>query len=131
MKTSPGIGTTGEIVFRVTGEHTIDFADDGMPEILCTPWLIWFLEHAAREAVLPYLEQGESTVGVHIEVDHLAATPVGQQVVCQARIVQREAKQFWFRLEAFDELELIATGLHQLQVINVERFAKRVNQKMD
>ncbi len=131
MKTFPDLGTTSEIVFRVTGQHAIDFADDGMPEILCTPWLIWFLEHTAREAVLPYLEQGESTVGIHVEVDHLAATPVGQQVVCHARIVQREGKKFWFRLEAYDERELIATGSHQLQVILIERFAKRVHQKTD
>ena len=131
MKTFPDIGTTGEIEFRVIGKHAIDFTNDGMPEVLCTPWLIWFLEHAAREAVLPYLEQGESTVGIHIEVDHLAATPVGQQVVCQARIVQRQGKKFWFRLEAHDERERIATGLHQLQVIHIERFAKRVHQKTD
>ncbi|WP_419581529.1 thioesterase family protein [Stieleria magnilauensis] len=46
-----------------------------MPKILCTPWLIWFLEHAARNAMLPLLSPGESTVGVVINVEHTAATP--------------------------------------------------------
>lgn len=129
MKLFPTIGDIGKREFCVTSEHTIDFAHNGMPEILSTPWLIWFLEHAAREAVLPYLEPSESTVGINIEVNHLAATPVGHQVTCQAKIIQREGKKIWFRLEAFDEHELIATGIHQLQVIQVERFANRVNQK--
>ena len=53
-------GTLGEEQFVVDEQHVIDFAHDGMPQILCTPWLIWFLEHAARNAVLPLLERGES-----------------------------------------------------------------------
>jgi len=44
------IGAVGEIVFTVTEQHVIDFADNQMPAVLCTPWLIWFLEHAARKA---------------------------------------------------------------------------------
>ena len=68
-------------------EHLIDFAHNGLPAILCTPWLVWFLEHAARNAVLPVLEPGESTVDVVINVQHLAATPLGEEVVCRARVI--------------------------------------------
>ena len=82
MKYAVKIGTIGEEHFVVTKQHVIDFAHDGMPQILCTPWLIWFLEHAARNAVLPLLEPHESTVGVIINVEHMAATPLGAQVVC-------------------------------------------------
>ena len=77
MKSSPKTGTTGEQRFVVEPKHTIDFADGRMPAVLCTPWLIWFLEHAARDAVLPFLKPGESTVGTFLEVRHLAPTPVG------------------------------------------------------
>jgi predicted thioesterase len=80
MKTPSRVGTTGEQRFVVEARHAIDFASGGMPAVLCTPWLIWFLEHAAREAVLPLLEPGESTVGTHIDIQHLAATPAGQAV---------------------------------------------------
>ena len=62
MKANPKVGTTGEEQFVVESRHVIDFADGGMPAVLCTPWLIWFLEHAARRAMLPLLEAGESTV---------------------------------------------------------------------
>jgi fluoroacetyl-CoA thioesterase len=129
MKSSPKIGTKGELRFVVEAKHAIDFADDRMPAVLCTPWLIWFLEHAAREAVLPLLDAGESTVGTLIEVRHLAATPVGQTVRCLARVVQAEGRVISFQLEARDEHELIGRGFHKLRVINVDRFAEKVRGK--
>jgi predicted thioesterase len=129
MKGSPKVGTTGEQRFVVEPRHAIDFARDGMPAVLATPWLIWYLEHAAREAVLPFLGPGESTVGTSIEVRHSAATPVGQAVTCRARVVQAEGTAISFQLEAHDSHERIARGFHRLQVIRVERFAQRVRRK--
>jgi hypothetical protein len=63
MKGLPKVGTLGEERFVVEPRHAIDFAEGAMPAVLSTPWLIWFLEHAARAAILPLLEPGESTVG--------------------------------------------------------------------
>lgn len=100
-----------------------------MPAVLCTPWLIWFLEHAARGAVLPCLEAGESTVGLEIEVRHLAPTPLGHTVTCTARVIHVEGPRITFQVEAHDEAELVARGVHRLQVIRVAGFAKRVAQK--
>ena len=80
MKVPPKVGTLGEERFVVEPRHAIDFADGGMPAVLSTPWLIWFLEHAARSAVFPLLEPDESTVGIEVQVRHLAPTPVGQTV---------------------------------------------------
>lgn len=129
MKANPKVGATGEERFVVEPKHAIDFADGGMPAVLCTPWLIWFLEHAARRAMLPLLEAGDSTVGTHIEVRHLAPTPVGLTVICRARIVHADGTVISFQLEANDEHELIARGFHRLQVIQVDRFAQKVHRK--
>jgi fluoroacetyl-CoA thioesterase len=129
MKGSPKVGTTGEQRFVVELGHAIDFADSAMPAVLSTPWLIWFLEHAAREAVLPFLSPGESTVGTYVEVRHTAPTPVGQAVTCRARVVQADGATISFQLEARDGHEQIARGLHRLQVIRVDRFAQRVQRK--
>ena len=129
MKSLPQTGFTGETRFVVEDQHTIDFADDQMPAVLCTPWLIWFMEHAARNALLPLLEPGESTVGIEVEVQHFAATPVGQAVVCTARVVRGEGGEVWFQLEAHDEAERIAKGFHKLRVISKRRFADRVERK--
>ena len=120
------IGTIGEQRFVVEAKHAIDFADERMPAVLSTPWLIWFLEHAARAAVLPVLSAGESTVGTLVEVHHLAATPVGQSVSCVARVIGIEGRAISFSLEARDQHELICRGFHKLRIISVERFAQRI-----
>lgn len=129
MKRSPKIGEVGELSFVVTEQHVIDFANDQMPAVLCTPWLIWFLEHAAREAILPLLDSGESTVGVHVDVEHLAATPIGHEVTCVARIINTDGSLISFQFEAHDESEKIALGIHKLRVIRCERFASRLEAK--
>jgi fluoroacetyl-CoA thioesterase len=129
VKSKPKIAAASEKQFVVESAHAIDFADEQMPAVLCTPSLIWFLEHTAREAVLPCLESGESTVGINVEVSHLAATPVRSTVTCVARIIHVEGNQVSFQLEARDEIEVIAKGFHKLQVIRVDRFAARVQKK--
>lgn len=129
MKEAVKPGTVGEEHFVVTEKHLIDFVGDGMPAILCTPWLVWFLEHAARKAVVPVLEPGESTVGVVVNVQHLAATPLGEKVVCRARVMSVNGTEVSFQLEAHDEHEQIARGTHKLRVIQAERLARKVAAK--
>ena len=129
MTRKPKVGEAGELSFLVTSQHIIDFADDQMPAVLCTPWLIWFLEHAAREVMLPLLESGESTVGIRVDVEHLAATPLGQNVTCTARVIHVDGNQISFSLKARDEHEEIARGTHKLSVIHKDRFNRRVTAK--
>lgn len=129
MKSVPQTGTVGEEKFVVSEQHVIDFAHDGMPRILCTPWLIWFLEHAARNAMLPLLDPGESTVGVIVNVEHTAATPIGSEVICRARVIYADGPLISFQLEAHDEHEQIARGTHKLRVIEAARLARRVEKK--
>ena len=129
MKGVIKVGTVGEEQFVVSEQHLIDFAHDGMPPILCTPWLIWFLEHAARNAVLPLLEPGESTVGVVVNVEHTAPTPLGASVLCRARVFYAEGPLISFQLEEHDGHEPIARGMHKLRVIKAARLAKRVQAK--
>ncbi len=129
MKSRPRPGQDAELRFVVEAKHAIDFAGDDMPTVLSTPWLIWFMEHSARDTMLPHLDPTESTVGTVIDIEHLAPTPLGQAVTCRARMLRSEGTQFLFKLEAFDEQEKIANGLHRLNVINKSRFAERVARK--
>jgi predicted thioesterase len=100
-----------------------------MPAVFSTPQLILHLEHAARKAIAPVLESGESSVGIHVDVQHLAPTPMGQRVVCSARVIHVDGATITFQLEAHDEQEMIARGLHKRAVIKVDRFARRVEKK--
>jgi fluoroacetyl-CoA thioesterase len=129
MKSLPRIGATGEFRFTVEQRHCIDFATNGMPAVLSTPNLIGVLERTAREALLPIQEADERSVGVEIELRHLAPTPLGQQVTCIARVVHAEGTLVTFQVEARDPHELIARGVHKRAVIAVEDFARRVRRK--
>ncbi len=129
MIRSPKVGDVGELSFTVDSSHTIDFADLGMPEVLSTPMLIEFLELSAREALLPLFESGEACVGVHVDIQHLAATPPGHKVVCRAKVIHVAGRIVTFQVEAHDEQELIARGTHKRAVVDTQRFAKSVARK--
>jgi len=129
MKSIPRIGTVGEFEFVVEERHVIDFATDGMPAVLSTPNLIGLLERTARQALTPFLEPDERSVGAEIELRHFAPTPMGARVICITRVIHAEGSGITFQIEAKDEQEVIARGLHKRVVIRVEQFARRVGQK--
>jgi predicted thioesterase len=120
----PPIGTTHTLEVHVEPEHTIDF--DGMPRVLSTPVLVGLLERTAREALAPFLETGESSVGISIEIQHLAPTPLGQDVACRARVIHVEKRVITFQIDASGAHGLLARGLHKRRVLSVERFAAAV-----
>ena len=129
MKSAPKIGTTGEFSFVVGPEHAITFATDGMPAVLSTPNLIGIFERTAREAIAPFLAADERSVGVEIELRHLAPTPLGARVTVTARVIHTEGRLVDYQIEARDEHELIARGVHKRAVIRIEPFAQRVRRK--
>ena len=126
MKSSPKIGTTGELQFIVEQKHVIDFATDGMPAVLSTPNLIGLLERTARKALEPFLEADERSVGMEIELRHLAPTPLGAEVVCIARVYHVEGRKVDFQIEAREQGRLIARGLHKRAIIRVQSFANQL-----
>ena len=129
MKGRPNIGTTGEFSFVVGPEHVITFATDGMPAVLSTPNLIGIFERTAREAIAPFLEADERSVGVEIELRHLAPAPLGARVVATARVIHTEGRLVDYQIEARDAHELIARGVHKRAVVRVGSFAERVRRK--
>ena len=130
MKTAPRIGAVGEQKFVVDTPHVIHFAREGMPPVLSTPSLAWFLEHAAIAVLTPCLEPGECSVGSEIELQHLAPTPPGCTVICRARVIQVEGAAIAFQLEAEDDLEKIARGFHKRWIVQVSRFNARIGKKL-
>ena len=130
MKGAPNIGTTGEFSFVVGPEHIITFATDGMPAVLSTPHLIGIFERTAREAITPFLQADERSVGVEIELRHLAPAPLGARVTVAARVIHTAGRLVDYQIEARDEHELIARGVHKRAVIRVGSFAERVRRKV-
>lgn len=120
------MGTEGDLRIVVEQKHVIDFATDGMPAVLSTPNLIGLLERTARKALEPFLEADERSVGIEIELRHLAPTPLGQEVTCHARVIHVEGTKINFQIEARDASGLIARGLHKRAIIRVESFAHQL-----
>jgi predicted thioesterase len=110
-------------------ENRINFADARMPAVLATPCLIAHLEYAARDALAACLEDHERSVGVSIDVEHLAPTPEGFTVTCRARVIHVSGTVVTFQVEAHDDAEPIARGIHKRRVIDADRFARRVEKK--
>lgn len=131
MKSRPRIGLSGEQIIEVGPSNRISFADVRMPSILATPWLIAHLEYAARDTIAGCLEDHERSVGTFVEVEHLAPTPEGARVTCRARVIHVDGPVVTFQVEAHDEVEPIARGIHRRRIIDVDRFARRVARKRE
>jgi predicted thioesterase len=129
MKTAPKTGTTGETTFVVEEKHCIEFATDGMPAVLSTPNLIGILERTARQAIAEFLAADERSVGVEIELRHLAPSPLGAKVTAVARVIGHTGRFVDFQIEARDGEELIARGVHKRAVVQTGSFAHRVKNK--
>ena len=122
-------GLSAEERHTVDATNRIVFADDRMPAILATPWLVAYLEYAARKAIAACLEEHERSVGTFVEVEHLAPVPEGFEVICRARVIYVEGPVVTFQVEAHDRVDVVARGLHRRRVIDADRFRRRVERK--
>ena len=123
------IGTTHESTVLVTNENAVNFLGVEGARVLGTPYMIGYLEMTARDSVKPFLDEGYDTVGVRVDVRHLAATPIGMRVTFRSEVTGVEDRRLHFKLEAFDEKEKIGEGAHERAVVNVARFAARLQDK--
>jgi predicted thioesterase len=122
-------GLIGEQRLTVGPENTALHLGSGGVEVLATPEMVRMMERAGVAAVDHMLPAGYRTVGVHLDVSHLAPTPLGMEVVARAELLSVEGRKLTFRVEARDGRELVGQGTHQRMIINVERFRERVNAK--
>jgi fluoroacetyl-CoA thioesterase len=123
-------GLEGEASLTVADEHTAPRVGSGRVRVLATPVMINLIEAAALAAIEHLLPQGYQSLGTHLDVRHIAATPVGMEVVAVARVSRVEGRTVSFLVEARDEKELIGDGTHERVVVNVAKFDARVQKKL-
>ena len=123
-----GMFGTAELV--VAPEHTAPRVGSGLIAVLATPVMINLIEAAALACVEHLFPEGYQSLGIHLDVKHFAATPVGMRVTATAELTAVEGRTLSFRVLARDEVEPIGDGTHQRVVVNVDRFAQRVQRKM-
>lgn len=123
------IGSIGETQLVVAQEHTAAHLGSGLLPVLATPQMIALMEGAAVEAVATALPEGYQTVGIALDVRHLAATPIGGHVTARAELIEIDRARLVFRVEAFDAAGKIGEGEHQRFIVEVERFMRRAQER--
>src|SRR5579864_2013864 len=123
-----GLIGTAEIV--VGPEHTAPFVGSGRIAVLATPVMINVIEAASLAAIEHLLPEGHQSLGIHLDVSHVAAMPIGLRVTATAEVVHVEGRTVTFNVEARDDYERIGGGTHQRVVVSVARFDERVQRKI-
>ena len=123
-------GLTGTAEMVVGEQHTAPRVGSGRIRVLATPVMINLIEAAALAAVENSLPEHHQSLGTHLDVTHVAATPVGMRVRATAEVLRVEGRTVYFKVRAEDERELIGEGTHERVVVNVEKFDARVQAKI-
>jgi fluoroacetyl-CoA thioesterase len=136
MKETLKPGIESEFTFRIPESKTVpalypESAEfQAMPEVFATGYLVGFLEWACIKAINPHLNwPQEQTVGTHIDVSHVAATPVGFDVTAKVKLVNVDGRKLVFEIEAHDGIDLISKGKHERFIIYKDKFDSKMKEK--
>jgi predicted thioesterase len=123
-------GMKKDEVFTIEEKYTAMHVGSGSSRVLATPWMIGFMERVAHHLLAEKLPEGYSSVGAMVNVRHLAPTPVGSQVQVRVEIETIEGLKVTFKVEVWDEVELIGSGIHERVVIDTARFLRRIENRL-
>jgi predicted thioesterase len=119
-------GITGTATLTVGEEHLAPHLGSGRAPVFASPAMIALIEAAAVACVEHRLAPGQETLGVHLDVEHLAATPIGLPVTATAELIERHGRKLVFGVEARDGHELIGRGRHTRIIVDSARFRAKV-----
>ena len=123
------VGTKGRAEMLVTPDKTAAAVGSGSLEVFATPWMAAMMELAACNALAPYYEEGQSSVGTRLEISHDAATPMDMRVCAEAEVTEVDRRRIVFSVTARDETGVIGKGTHERFLINAEKFLAKVEAK--
>jgi len=124
-------GMAREETFLIEEEHSAIHVGSGSLRVLATPWMIAFMENTARRLMAEHLPAGYSSVGAHVDVHHLAPTPVGARLRVHTEVIAVDGLKVTFAVTAWDDQEQVGVGQHLRVVIDEARFLKRVAAKIE
>lgn len=135
MKETLHAGAKTSFSFRVPAEKTVPHLYPEahefqlMPTVFATGFMVGLMEWTCLNIITPHLDEGEGSLGIHINVSHLAATVPGQTVTVEAECTKVAGRRVFFHVKAHDGIDLIGEGEHQRMVVNWQKFEQRVNEK--
>lgn len=122
-----GIKSTQQIT--VTEKDSAAKVGSGLLDVFATPSMIALMESTSWKAVAPYLEEGQGTVGTLLNIEHVAATPIGMTVTCEAELVEVDGRKLVFNVTASDEVGVIGKGRHERFIVDNAKFQAKANNK--
>jgi fluoroacetyl-CoA thioesterase len=124
------VGAKGTFTQTVGEDDLASRLDATLPPVMATRVMVGMMELAAMDATRSYLDAGESSVGISMDVNHIAATPPGHRVRAEAEVIKSEGRRLEFTVRAFDETEEIGSGTHRRAVIDLAKFNERLKPKL-
>jgi len=131
MKPGLQIGDAGELTWTVDSTMTITLGGDPRAAVFSTPSMIMLMEQSAREALRPFLEDGEESVGVEVQVEHVGAAVPGSTVRGLAKVVELDGRRVAFEVRAFVGDREIGRGAHRRAVVQLDRLIANVTQLLE
>jgi fluoroacetyl-CoA thioesterase len=123
------VGLVAKATVTVDSRSLATTMGSGSVAVYATPAMVALMESAAVDALASVLPEGQSSVGIALDIRHLAATPPGQRVRARAEVIEVEGAKVKFQVQAWDEHELIGDGTHTRYVIDIARFMRRTQAK--
>lgn len=124
------IGIKGRQDEIVTEELTASHIGSGAVRVFATPMMISLMEKTCQRSVVPYLEEGQETVGTRVDIAHVSSTPIGMKVWCESELVDIDRRRLVFKVTAYDEKGLIGEGRHERFIIDIARFKEKTESKL-
>ena len=124
-------GIKGRKTTEVTQENTAEAVGSGTLPDFATPAMIALIEATASESVAPFLEEGSSTVGTHLDIAHSSATPVGMSATCETELVEVDRRRLVFRVVVTDAKGEIGSGTHERFVVDNAKFMSKAESKRE
>ena len=124
------VGCKGQVTSLVEPQDTAQEVGSGSLRVFATPCMAAMMEGAACEAIDPCLPEGQTSVGIRLEISHTSATPVGLEVRAEAELTAIEGKKLTFRVTAFDKKGEIGSGTHQRVLVQEQKFLDKTYEKL-
>lgn len=124
-------GIIGEKSVAVTIENTALAMGSGTLRVFATPAMIALIEGCCAESVEDMLGEGITSVGTNVNIDHLAASPLGASILCKSKLTAFDGRRLDFEVEVFDNAGLIGKGTHTRFTVNADKFIAKTYAKLD
>lgn len=135
MKDTLKTGLKFQFIYTVPVEKTVPHIYrespelQTMPQVFATGFMIALMEWTCAKLLAPHLDEGEGSLGVHVDISHIAATPPGFVVTVDAEVIEIDSRRVWFHVRAHDGVDLIGEGRHGRVVVEWTRFNSRIAEK--